>query len=73
MSLMKDVEGKIHGACYPETDNFHIHMTKFKTNLAAFLLQAEQRKSDLVTRMDLFNFCEQVSNKPIIIFLLHLN
>lgn len=61
MSSMKDVERKIQGTCYPETDIFHIHMTKFKTNLAAFLLQAEQRKSELEGFIRLFNFCEQVS------------
>lgn len=58
---MKDVERKIQGTCYPETDIFHIHMTKFKTNLAAFMLQAEQRKSDLEAFIRLFHFCEQVS------------
>ncbi|XP_060775489.1 quattro isoform X3 [Neoarius graeffei] len=59
MSLMKDVERKIQGTCYPETDIFHIHMTKFKTNLSAFLVQAEQRKSDLEALIRLFHFCEQ--------------
>lgn len=58
---MKNVERKIQGTCYPETDIYYIHMTKFKTNLAAFLLQAEQRKSDLEAFIYLFNFCEQVS------------
>ncbi|KAB5584132.1 hypothetical protein PHYPO_G00103910 [Pangasianodon hypophthalmus] len=59
MSLMKDVEGKIQGTCYPETDIFHIHMTKFKTNLGAFVLQAKQHKSDLEAFIRLFHFCEQ--------------
>ncbi|XP_058260067.1 quattro isoform X2 [Hemibagrus wyckioides] len=58
-SLMKGVERKIQGTCYPETDIFHIHLTKFKTNLAAFMLQAEQRKSDLEAFIRLFHFCEQ--------------
>ncbi|XP_053492141.1 quattro isoform X4 [Ictalurus furcatus] len=59
MSLMKDVERKIQGTCYPETDIFHIHMTTFKTNVAAFVLQAEQHKSDLEAFIRLCNFCEQ--------------
>lgn len=58
---MKDVERKIQGTCYPETDIFHIHMTTFKTNVAAFVLQAEQHKSDLEAFIRLCNFCEQVS------------
>lgn len=61
MSLMKDVERKIQGTCYSENDIFHINMTKFKTILAAFLLQAEARKSDLEAFIRLFHFCEQVS------------
>lgn len=66
MSLMKDVERKIQGTCYPETDIFHIHMTKFKTNLSAFLVQAEQRKSDLEALIRLFHFCEQVGTNTVI-------
>ncbi|KAF5909337.1 protein-glutamine gamma-glutamyltransferase 2-like, partial [Clarias magur] len=59
VSLTNDVERKIQGTCYPETNIFHLHMTKFKTNLAAFILQAEQRKSDLKAFIHLFYFCDQ--------------
>ncbi|XP_027002867.2 quattro isoform X1 [Tachysurus fulvidraco] len=59
MSLKKYVERNIHETCYPETEIFHIHMTKFETNLADFILQAEQRKSDLEAFIHLFHFCEQ--------------
>ncbi|KAI4883065.1 hypothetical protein NFI96_029356 [Prochilodus magdalenae] len=60
MMLMKEVERKIQGECYPGTDSFHTSMTKFKTNMAAFLLQAEQHKSDLESIIHLYGFCEQV-------------
>ncbi|XP_036426899.1 quattro isoform X2 [Colossoma macropomum] len=60
MTMMKEVERKIQGACYPETDSFHSNVTKFKTNMAAFLLQAEQHKSDLESFIRLHGFCEQV-------------
>lgn len=66
MPLMKDVERKIQGTCYPENDIFRIHMTKFKTDLSAFMLQAEQRKSDLEAFIHLFHFCEQVSTNTVI-------
>lgn len=58
---MKDVEKKIQGTCYSENDIFHMNMTQFKTNFAAFLLQAEKRKSDLEDFIRLFHICEQVS------------
>ncbi|XP_017553405.1 quattro isoform X1 [Pygocentrus nattereri] len=60
MMMMKEVERKIQGACYSETDSFHINVTKFKTNMAAFLIQAEQHKSDLESFIRLHGFCEQV-------------
>ncbi|KAM9483195.1 quattro [Clarias gariepinus] len=59
VSLTNNVERKIQGTCYPETNIFHIHMTKFKTNLAAFILQAEQHKTDLEALIHLFYFCDQ--------------
>lgn len=66
MSLKKYGERNIQGT-YPETEIFHIHMTKFETNLADFILQAEQRKSDLEAFIHLFHFCEQVRNKPVVL------
>ncbi|XP_072540697.1 quattro [Salminus brasiliensis] len=60
MSMIKEVERKIQGTCQPETDSFQNNTTKFKTNMAAFLLQAEQRKSDLESFIRLCCFCEQV-------------
>ncbi|XP_046704891.1 quattro isoform X2 [Silurus meridionalis] len=59
IALMNDVERKIQGTCYPETNIFHIHMTKFKSDLAAFMVQAEQRKFNLEAFIRLLHFCEQ--------------
>lgn len=60
MSVIKEVEGKIQETSYPETDMFHNNVTKFKTNMVAFLLQAEQYKLDLEAFIHLHHFCEQV-------------
>lgn len=60
MLMIKKVERKIQGTSYPETDSFHINTTKFKTSMAALLLQAEQHRSDLESRIGLYSFCEQV-------------
>ncbi|KAK1796527.1 hypothetical protein P4O66_009562, partial [Electrophorus voltai] len=59
LMLIKDVEKKIQGTNYPETDIFHHNTMKFKTNMAAFQLQAEQYKSDLESFISLYHFCEK--------------
>ncbi|XP_062853444.1 quattro [Trichomycterus rosablanca] len=59
MSVIKDAARRIQDTCYPETDVFHSNVTKFKTSIAAFLLQAEQCKSDLEAFIRLHHFCEQ--------------
>ncbi|XP_051562315.1 quattro isoform X2 [Myxocyprinus asiaticus] len=62
MLLIKEVERKSKGTHFPETDAFRLHITVFKTNMAGFLLKAEERKSDLETSFDLYLFCEQASS-----------
>ncbi|XP_051985785.1 quattro isoform X2 [Xyrauchen texanus] len=62
MLLIKEVERKSKGTHFPETDAFRLHITTFKTNMAGFLLKAEERKSDLETSVDLYLFCEQASS-----------
>lgn len=61
MLLIKEVERKIKGMHYPEIDVFRCNTTTFKTNLTGFLLKAEERKSELEASMDLYRFCEEVS------------
>ncbi|XP_066521774.1 quattro [Hoplias malabaricus] len=60
MLMMRDVERKIQRACYPETEGFHVNVTRFKTTMAAFLLHGEQCKSELESLIRLYGFCEQV-------------
>ncbi|XP_076870439.1 quattro isoform X2 [Brachyhypopomus gauderio] len=57
--LIKEVERKIQGTSYPETGTFHHNTMKFRTSVAAFLLQAEQYKSSLESFISLHNFCEE--------------
>lgn len=66
---MKEVERKIQEASYPETDSFHTNMTKFKTNMAALLLQGEEHKSDLDAFIRLYGFCEQVCTQAFVLLL----
>lgn len=61
MLLIKEVERKIKGMHYPEIDVFRCNTTTFKTNLTGFLLKAEEHKSELEASLDLYRFCEEVS------------
>ncbi|XP_051568114.1 uncharacterized protein LOC127449052 [Myxocyprinus asiaticus] len=62
MFLIKEVERKSKGTHFPETDSFCLYITAFKTNMTGFLLKAEERKCDLETSVDLYQFCEQASS-----------
>jgi len=61
MLLIKEVERKSKGLHYPESDVFRCNTVTFKTQMTGFLLKAEERKSELEASLDLYRFCEEVS------------
>ncbi|KAA0713277.1 Pleckstrin -like proteiny domain-containing family G member 4B [Triplophysa tibetana] len=63
MLLIKAVKRNRQETQFHETDSFRCTVTSFKTNMTGFLLRAEERKSELETSLDLYRFCEQVSQK----------
>ncbi|XP_030634056.1 quattro [Chanos chanos] len=59
MLLVKEGEKMMQGPGFPEAEVFHITLTTFKTSMAAFLLRAEQRNSELEKSACVYRFCDQ--------------